>query len=132
MTLMLSPQLKLPDEAVTQAFAILGRRGSGKTNTAVVMAEEMLACGFPIVVLDPIGVWFGLRSSADGKVAGHSIAIFGGEHRDVPLEPTGGKVVAEFVVAERIPVILDVSLFGENDMRRFVADFAQRFYQINR
>jgi len=32
----------LPNDAVTQTFAILGIRGSGKTNTAVVMFEEMV------------------------------------------------------------------------------------------
>lgn len=130
--LKISNQLSLPVDAVTQAFAILGRRGSGKTNTAVVMAEEMLAGRFPIAVLDPLGVWFGLRSSPDGKSAGYPIVIFGGEHRDVPLEPTAGKVVADFIVAERLSVILDVSAFGENEMRRFVADFAKQFYRINR
>jgi hypothetical protein len=121
----LAPGLSLPPEAITQAFAILARRGAGKTHTASVMAEEMLSAGFPIVALDPLGVWWGLRS-------GHSIAILGGEHGDVPLEATGGKVVAEFVVRERVPVILDVSAFGENEMRRFVADFASEFYRTNR
>ncbi len=31
----------LPLDAVTQTFGILAVRGAGKTNTAVVMAEEM-------------------------------------------------------------------------------------------
>ncbi len=128
----ISKQLELPDDAVTQAFGILGRRGSGKTNTAVVMAEEMLHRNHPIVVLDPLGVWWGLRSSADGKGAGYSVAVFGGDHADMPLLPTAGKVVADFIVADRLPVILDVSKFGENDMRRFVADFATQFYRENK
>lgn len=121
----LAKNLELPTDAVTQAFALLARRGAGKTHTASVMAEEMLAGGFPIVVLDPIGVWWGLRSA-------FPIVILGGEHGDVPLEPTSGKVVAEFVVAQRMPVILDLMKFGENEMRRFVADFAQRLYEKNR
>lgn len=128
----IAKQLSLPVEAVTQAFAILGRRGSGKTNTAVVMAEEMLRSNFPIVVLDPLGVWWGLRSNAAGTGDGFPVVIFGGDHADVPLEPTGGKLVADFVVSERVPVILDLFKFGENDMRRFVADFAVQFYKTNK
>ena len=124
-SLKLAPNLSLPAEAVTQTFALLARRGAGKTHTASVLAEEMLAAGFPIVWIDPIGVAWGLRSK-------FSILILGGEHGDLPLESTAGKVVAEFAVAKRVPIILDVSAFGENEMRRFVGDFAQRFYHVNR
>lgn len=118
--LKIAKDLSLPDEAVTQTFAALGRRGSGKTNTAVVMAEEMLTAGHVIVWLDPIGVAWGLRSE-------FAILIAGGEHGDIPLEATGGKLMAEFLVENRVSCILDVSLFGENEMRRFVTDFAGTF-----
>lgn len=37
--LKLAPTLALPLAAATETFAILGRRGSGKTHTAVVLAE---------------------------------------------------------------------------------------------
>lgn len=121
----LAPNLTLPPDAITQTFSLLARRGAGKTHTASVMAEEMLSAGAMIVVLDPIGVWHGLRSD-------FSVAILGGDHADVPLEATGGKLIAEFAVAERLPIIVDVSRFGENEMRRFVADFCQRLYEVNR
>lgn len=121
-----------PADAATQTFAALARRGAGKTTTAVVMAEEMLERGDCIVVIDPISVWHGLRSSFDGKSKGFPILILGGEHGDLPLDAHAGKTVAEFLVADRVPTILDVSAFGEGEMRRFVADFAERFYQINR
>ena len=39
--LVLSTDLKLPHEAVTQTFAILAMRGVGKTHTASVFAEEL-------------------------------------------------------------------------------------------
>lgn len=123
--LKIAPHLSLPIEAVTQTFALLARRGAGKTHTASVIAEEMLDAGFPIVVLDPVGVWFGLRSL-------YPVAIFGGERGDMPLQATGGRLVAEFLVEKRLPVILDLSAFGENEMRRFVGEFCQRFYEKNR
>jgi hypothetical protein len=40
--LRISSNLILPEEAVTQTFGIMAKRGSGKTYTAAVLAEEML------------------------------------------------------------------------------------------
>lgn len=44
-TLRLADGFELPLEAVTVTFAILAKRGSGKTSTAVVLAEEMISAG---------------------------------------------------------------------------------------
>ncbi len=123
--LKIAKDLVLPDDAVTETFAILARKGAGKTHTASVIAEEMLDQGLPIVVFDPLGVWWGLRSD-------YPVVILGGEHADVPLEPSAGKIVAEFAVAERVPIILDLVEMGEMEMCRLVGDFAKRFYQLNR
>jgi DNA helicase HerA-like ATPase len=57
--------IQLPPEAITETFVILGKRGSGKTTTARVLAEELLHINLPVVIVDPTGVWWGLRSSAD-------------------------------------------------------------------
>ena len=122
----------LPADAVTQTIALLARRGAGKTYAASTIAEEMLENDQCIVVLDPIGVWWGLRSSSSGRAEGYPILVLGGEHADIPLQSTAGKTVADFIVGERISTILDVSAFGENGMRRFVADFASEFYRKNR
>jgi hypothetical protein len=124
--------LELPPEVVTETFAILAKRGAGRTYTASVLVEEMLRASLQVVVLDPMGAWWGLRSSADGKQAGFPIAILGGAHADIPLEPTAGKVVADLVVDERISRVLDLSAFSKNDRRRFVAEFLERLYQRNR
>jgi uncharacterized protein len=85
-TLHLSKDLRLPVEAVTQTVAILAKRGAGKTYTAAVMVEEMLKAGLQLVVVDPVGVWWGLRSSADGQHEGLPIVIMGGEQGDLPPE----------------------------------------------
>lgn len=132
MKLTISSTLSLPPEAITQTFAILGKRGSGKTNLAVVMAEEMHEHGLPFVAIDPVGAWYGLRSSKDGKGPGLSIPIFGGEHGDVPLERTAGMLIADLVVDERLSCVLDVSEFSEGDKIRFLIDFAERLFRRNR
>lgn len=97
----------LPPQAVTQTFAIMARRGAGKTTTSGVMVEEMVKAGLPTCVVDPIGVWYGLRSSADGRSPGLPVVILGGEHGDAPLLPTAGAVVAEMLVDNPFPVVLD-------------------------
>ena len=75
--LTLGPGLVLPHEAVTETFAILAKRGAGKTYTAAVLVEEMMGAGLPVVIVDPVGVWWGLRSSADGTAEGLPVVIFG-------------------------------------------------------
>lgn len=126
--LKLSDHLKLPLDAATETCAILGRRGSGKTHTAVVMAEEMLAAGVQVVVLDPLDVWWGLRVSKDGKAAGIPIYVAGGTHQDIPLPPDAGKVMADVVVDKGLSVVLSLRHLSKADQRRFVGDFGERLY----
>jgi uncharacterized protein len=132
MKLRLSPEVSLPQDAVTQTFAVLGKRGSGKTNTAGVLTEQLVKAGLPVVYVDPIGVTWGLRHSRDGKAPGLPVIILGGEHADVPLEETGGVVIADFVIEHRQPAVLDLGLFSKGAQRRFMVDFAERLYLKNR
>ena len=88
----LAPDLVLPAEAVTQTFAILAMRGSGKTYTAAVMVEEMAKAALPFAVVDPIGVWWGLRADAAGTGPGLPVVVFGGDHGDLPLDAASGEV----------------------------------------
>lgn len=121
----------LPAEAVTQTFAILAKRNAGKTYTAKVLAEELLEAKQQIVAVDPIGVWWGLRAGA-GQHAGYPVVVVGGDHGDVPLEPTAGKIMAEFVVATTQSVVLDVGRFRKADQKRFMTDFLEVLYYRNR
>lgn len=130
--LRISSDLQLPDEAVTQTFGILAKRGVGKTYTANVMAEEMLKTGHHVVIIDPIGVWYGLRSSADGKKEGLPIIIAGGEHADVPITPESGEVLANMIVDNRLSMVVDVSLFRKGQQVKFMTDFAETLYRRNR
>lgn len=117
--------LCLPIEAVTQTFAFLGKRGGGKSYAAMKLAELMLQAKAQIVALDPIGIWWSLRMSADGKNKGFSIPVFGGEHGDVPLEPHAGALIAKLIVEGHFSAILDVSTFRKNERKQFVTDFAE-------
>ena len=44
-TIQLAPGLNIPLDMATETAAILGRRGSGKSYTAMKLAEQMLEAG---------------------------------------------------------------------------------------
>lgn len=124
----IAKKLKLPVDAVTQTFGFIGRKGSGKTNAAGVMVEQLISAGAPVVILDPVGNWWGLRVAKDGKAEGISIPVFGGLRGDVPIEPEAGHLIADLIVDESISAILDVSQFSKGARKRFVTDFVEQFF----
>ncbi len=131
MKLRISDKFSLPPEAVTETFLDLGQRGSGKTNTAAVIAEEMFAIGAPFAVLTPIDNWWGLKSSADGKGPGLPIYVFGGKHADLPLAPTAGKIMADVLIEQRISCVMCTQGFSGNERAGFVTDLAERLLDRN-
>lgn len=48
---------------------------------------------------------------------GYPSSSSGGERAHVPLEATGGELVAKLVVEERVSVLLDLSLFRKHEDR---------------
>jgi len=128
----LSASLALPMSFITSTQAILAKKRRGKSYTAQVEAEELLELGQQVVVLDPTGAWWGLRSAADGKSPGYAITIFGGDHGDVPLEVSAGEALAHAIVIERFSAVIDLSLLRKNDRLRFAADFLETLYRLNR
>lgn len=130
-TLHIAEGLDLPLDAITETFAFLAKRGAGKTHNASVLAEEMLTAGGQVIVLDPLDVWWGLRSSADGKGPGHPIAILGGSHGDIPLEPTVGGFIADLLVREQLSAVLVLAEWSKADQRRFAADFGEQLFRLN-
>lgn len=131
-TFQISKDLSLPLSFVTQTQAILARKGSGKSYTASVQAEELMKTGSQIVVIDVTGAWWGLRSSSSGTQSGYPIVVAGGEHGDIPLEEGAGEVMAEAIVSERFSCILDISLFRKAAAHRFLAPFLEALYRKNR
>lgn len=130
--LRLGDGLTLPLDFATDTCAIVGMRGAGKSTTGRKMAEEMYANGLPFVVVDPVGKWYGLRSSADGKSPGLPIPILGGNHGDIPLERGAGALVADLIVDSRLSCIIDLWAFPTvADKVHFLTEFTTRLYRRN-
>src|ERR1700747_1304901 len=122
----------IPDAALAQHIAILGKTGSGKTYAAKGVVENILAGGGRVCVIDPTGVWHGLRSSANGRSAGFPVVIFGGEHAELPLTAAHGEALAEIIGTSSTPAILDTSLLKVGERTRLFADFADALVRKNR
>lgn len=130
MHLKIGRKFTLPASLAQQTTAVLGIRGSGKTVTASVCVEELLDQNQQVCVIDPTDVWFGLKSSADGKKPGYPVLILGGDHGDLPLVETDGATVARFVVEERASVIISLRHLRKAAQRRFVTDFCEQLYHL--
>lgn len=126
----LSDKLNLPLETVTQAIGILAKRRAGKSYAARRLTEQLFKAGQQIVIVDPKGDWWGVRSAANGKDPGLPIVILGGERGDVPLEVNAGEVVGKLVVEERVSVLLDLSLLRKHQVATFMADFLESLYRL--
>jgi hypothetical protein len=92
----------------------------------------MLKAGLPIVVIDGMGIWWGLRVSADGLHSGLPVVVFGGEHSDLPLVPEKAGEIAKAVVESNISCVLDVSNFTKYVARKIVSGFLNELYRLNR
>ena len=59
----------LPVAVLDERLAIVGTSGSGKTYAAKGLVERLLEGGARVCVVDPLGVWWGLRAGAEGPGA---------------------------------------------------------------
>lgn len=122
--------ISLPSETVTQAIGILAKRRAGKSFLARRLVEQIFRCGQQVVIVDPKGDWWGVRSSRDGNSAGLAIPILGGEHGDIRVEPSGGESVARLAVEERVSLLLDLSDFRKYEVATFMAAFLETLYRL--
>ena len=120
----------LPLAVFEQHCAIVGRTGSGKSFAARGMVERWLGEGERVCVVDPTDVWWGLRAAGDGP--GLPVAVFGGEHADVPIGERSGARLAEIVAGRNLPAVIATAEMSSSDRHRFMSDFLAALYRHNR
>lgn len=128
--LQISDTLALPLDVVTQTIGIVAKRRVGKSFLARKLTEQLHAAGQQVVVLDPKGDWWGIRSSHDGRGPGLPILIIGGEHGDLPLETSSGEVVAKLVVEECVSALIDLSALRKHEVATFATAFLETLYRL--
>lgn len=129
----ISEDLFLPQDAVTRTLVVYGGRGKGKTNFGAVLCEELYANGLKFCVTDPLDVWWGLQHGAKRGDRGLEVVVLGGAHGDMPIDPTAGEVLADFVVDESVSTILVMRRatgepWSSGERIRFMRDFVKRLF----
>ena len=124
----------LPLAALDERLAIVGTSGSGKTYAAKGLVERLMAQGARVCIVDPLGVWWGLRAGADGGASPppSPVVVFGGRHADVALHEGMGAALGHLVGSHQMACVVDVSDLGSASARReFMTAFTEALYAAN-
>ena len=76
---------------------ITGKSGSGKSNTASVVVEELLEAGYPVLIVDTDGEYYGLKEEYELLHAGAD------EECDIQVGPEHAEKVAELALEGNVP-----------------------------
>ena len=122
----------IPDAALEQHIALLGKTGSGKSLTSQGLVERLIEEKCRVCIIDPTDRYWGLRLLADGKnPSGYEPVIFGGQHADLPLSAAHGAAIAEIVGTTSTPVIIATRLMTVSERTKFFTDFAETLLRKN-
>ncbi|WP_226042308.1 DUF87 domain-containing protein [Natrinema sp. DC36] len=116
--------LKLPVvELLTGRGFVTGKSGSGKSNTASVIAEELLEAGYPLLIVDTDGEYYGLKEEYEMLHAGAD------EECDIQIGPEHAEQMATIALEENVPVILDVSGYlDESEADELLREVARQLF----
>jgi uncharacterized protein len=128
----LGGRLPIPDEALQADIAILGKKGRNKSYLAKLLVERLLDLGERVLVLDPLGHWWELKSSANGEAPGYPIAVFGGQHADIEITETAGRGLARLLCEETVSAIIDMGTMRKTEQQRLIADMLDELFTLNR
>ncbi|MFB6270962.1 MAG: helicase HerA domain-containing protein [Halobacterium sp.] len=110
-------------EVLTGRGFVTGKSGSGKSNTASVLVEELLDVDSRLLVVDTDGEYYGLKED-------YEVLHLGATDRcDAVVGPEDAEAIADVALAEGVPVVLDVSGFLDgDDADRLVYEVAKQLF----
>ncbi|MDR9411754.1 MAG: DUF87 domain-containing protein [Haloquadratum sp.] len=94
-------------ELLTGRGFITGKSGSGKSNTASVILEELLELRFNLLIVDIEGEYYGLKDRYDLVHAGAD------DRCDISVGVSDAADIAELALVMNMPVVLDISEFAD-------------------
>jgi hypothetical protein len=96
-------------EVLTGRAFVTGKSGSGKSNTTSVVVEELLEAGYPVLIVDTDGEYYGLKEEYELLHAGAD------EECDIQVGTEHAEKLAHLALEENVPIILDVSGYLDGD-----------------
>lgn len=110
-------------EVLTGRGFITGKSGSGKSNTASVIVEGILNQGFPVLIVDTDGEYYGLKEEYEILHAGAD------EECDLQVGPEHAEKLSELALEQSVPIILDVSGYLDGSKaKRIIRGVAQHLF----
>jgi len=110
-------------EVLTGRGVILGKSGSGKSNSGSVVIEELLDDGYPVLIVDVDGEYFGLKEEYE------ILHLGADEECDLQVGPEHAEKIAELTLEQNIPVILDVSGYlHDEDQKELIKEVGRHLF----
>ena len=96
-------------EILTGRGFVTGKSGSGKSNTASVVVEQLLDAGYPVAIIDADGEYYGLKEEYE------LLHVGADEECDIQVGAEHAEKVASLALEQNVPIIIDVSGFLDDD-----------------
>ncbi|ERH11990.1 MAG: putative ATPase, partial [halophilic archaeon J07HB67] len=110
-------------EILTGRGFITGKSGSGKSNTASVVIENLLDDNFPVLIVDSDGEYYGLKEEYEILHAGAD------EECDIQVGDEHAEKLAGLALEQNVPIVLDVSGFLDEDVaNKLVRETARQLF----
>ncbi len=118
---------------IIEPVAIVGTTGSGKTYAAKGIVEDLLERGRRVCIIDPLGVWYGLRTTADGEGPAFPVTIFGGDRADFPITTEDGAALGTIIADGLVQAsIIDTSDLTGGETIKLMTPFFETLFARNR
>ena len=112
------------EDLIGQCISILGIRGSGKSNTAGVIFEELLQNNYPLSIVDIEGEYFGLKEKYEVLVVGT------GEGVEIEIDANCAAEIAQVSMEQNVPVVLDLSGFLSDERTELLKAYLSSLWTL--
>jgi len=112
------------EDLIGQCIAILGIRGSGKSNTAGVIFEELLQNDYPLSIIDIEGEYFGLKEKYEVLVVGK------GEGVEIEIDAHCAGEIAQVSMEQNVPVVFDLSGFLSDERTEVLKAYLSSLWNL--
>jgi hypothetical protein len=111
-------------KAAGQRVGIIGKSGSGKTNSQVVFVEEWVGAGLPATILDPMAQFVDLPAILPVILAGR------GDTAHIEINVKNAAALARLSVEHRVSVILDMSLYSDDEAMDVLEQYLESMWAV--